>query len=449
MKNMPVQPASSMGGKAFLRAAPLLLAAARTSRAALWIPTTIRPVFRWFQSLAFLLAAFLILSQNAFAQKGNKPPGRNGKPNGTMKEDGRDRREYELAALLPQGFRHLRNEEVHQLEQLSRRTLAAINSTPISPDIFPHPSQLFRTRPTALANSADKGGESLAGPEIRGLRILSLLELEQRRTLGFILEDYRRDSEAWQKQADQLVTALITLRENPGSAALRKLDADSRRPLAELAKLDANLALLQVRTFLRITKSLKANQVEAILLAIVSSAALEINTPEMQEVEELLGKISPEAARDLKHIAFSFGNWLLPPEIAPADTPDPAASESERRGGGRGREVDSALLEFLTVLRGSQHQLLLSMLTASGLQLEQAAAAQAAVQTALRSPAASPVPDERNLRNLFQQLNRLLFTSAADDICAAEAFRQTLSDVQKEHPGIIAPQQTKKLQGAQ
>jgi hypothetical protein len=450
MNNMPVKPGICPGGRASRLAGYLLSLAGRArGNSHQRISTATRPISRFSTALALLLAVFLLLPQNAFAQKGNKPPGRNGKPGGTMKEEGRDRREYELAALLPSGFQHLRTAEVRQLEQLSRKTLTVLRSAAISPDIFPHPSQLLQIRPAASANPDDAGGENLANPEIRGLRVLSLLEQEQRRTLAAILDDYRRDSDAWQEQADQLITVLVALCENPAPAAFRKLDADTRRPLGELAKLDADLALLQVRTFLKIAKSLRPKQSEAISLAIVSSAVLENNTPEMQEVQELLGKTTPEAARDLKYIALNFGSWLLPPAMAASDAVTPAGNDPERRGGGRDRTVDPALLEFLTVLRGPQHQLLLSMLTTATQQDEQSAVAQAAIQTALRPSSSSPVVDERNLRGLFQQRNRLLFTATADDIRAAESFRQALSDIQKEHLGITAAQKKKKPQGAQ
>jgi hypothetical protein len=135
--------------------------------------------------------------------------------------------------------------------------------------------------------------------------------------------------------------------------------------------------------------------------------------------------------------------------MAASDAVTPAGNDPERRGGGRDRTVDPALLEFLTVLRGPQHQLLLSMLTTATQQDEQSAVAQAAIQTALRPSSSSPVVDERNLRGLFQQRNRLLFTATADDIRAAETFRQALSDIQKEHLGITAAQKKKKPQGAQ
>lgn len=399
--------------------------------------------------ILILLATFLLLPQHAIAQKGTKPPGRNGKPNGNIREEGRDRREYELAALLPSSFQHLRTEEVRSLEQVSRQTLAAIRSAAPAIEIFTPPSQLLRTSVATPNNPQDAGSENLANPEIRGLRILALLELEQRKTLAAIIDDYRRDTAAWQDHADQLITLLVSLRDDPSPVAFRKLDAEARRPLTELATLDADLAILQIRTFLKIAKTLNAKQSEAISLVSVSTAVPEAMTPEIQEVEDLLQKTTPEAARDLKYIALNFGAWLLPSATAAPAITASAGNDQERRGGGRDREVDPAVIEFLAVLRTNQHQLLLNRLSTFTQQRDQAAAAQLAIQTALRPAPSSPIPDQRQLRNLFLQRSRLLFTAAADDIHASEAFKQALSDVQKEHLGIKDPQKKKKSQGAQ
>lgn len=398
-------------------------------------------------ALTFVLTLTVLLLHPhvVWAQKGNKPPGRN-KPGGVMQEDGRGRREYELAALLPSGFQHLREEDVRQLELLSRSTLAWLRSTSAAPEIFPAPALLFH--PGAVDVTADNtSGERLADAETRGLRILSLLELEQRKTLAEIIDEYRRDAVAWDEQSRQLIAAVMGLRDDATAAALRKLETDSRKPLTELARLDGDLALLQLRVFQKLAKTLSPKQSEAISLAILSSAVLETNTPEMQEVENLLRKTSADAARDLQFIAWNFGAWLSPPAIPGASAIPAATGEvGERRGGGRDRSVDPAVLDFLTVLRGNQHQLLLGALTAYSQTGTQSAAAQQALLSALRPTGSGSVaiPDQRTVRGLFQQRCRVLFSAAADRARANEAFRQSLSAVQKEHLGVAEQNQKKK-----
>lgn len=361
-----------------------------------------------------------------FAQKGNKP-GRGGqsgnKPPGGMQGEGRDRRDYELAAVLPPGYQHLQNDDVRQLEQLVLDALGWLrrNSAPVS----------------GLESCVDQfqwSGNTVS-VEARGLRILSLLTLEQRKTLASVLDDYRTLKASREEQNSVLVALLNNARVNATPALLRRLETDSRKPLQEIAGADAELGMLQSRVFLRIGKSLGPEQSEAILLASRSAAAPETATAEMQAVQGELRNTSADAARDLEELGVSFAEWLAP-AAASGSVQQAAAADTERRGGGREKSVDAGVLEFLTALQDRQPELLLQLLAASARGRKEASAALLTLQTALRTGPGGRVPDERILRTLTEHRARLVFTAAIEEARGFESLRTSLSDVQKQHLNI-------------
>jgi len=392
-----------------------------------------------------LLLAFCC-STPAFAQKGNKPPrggGQGGnKPVGGMKDKGIDRREYELAALLPPGYQHLVTDEVRRLELLVQNALGWIRETAA-------PESGFRSAVDLFQSPVDSTDSSSA--EVRGLWILSLLNLDQRKTLASILDDYRRLSAQREQKLSELTKLLAAVRSSDSPAALRKLDADSRRPLQELAGIDAELGVLQARIFIKIARSLENQQSEAILLAIRGPAVPETATTEMQDVQTELRNTSADAARDLQELGVNFASWLAPP-VSTVPPSQLAPADAERRGGGGGgrdKRVDAKVLEFLAALGGKQQELLLGLLTASTRQRTDATAALTALQTALRPGSTARLADERTLRSLAQHRAQLTFSAAAEETRAFETLRKSLSEAQKKHLGIEVNDKPKKKKASE
>ncbi|MFM7055506.1 MAG: hypothetical protein ACKO2P_01145 [Planctomycetota bacterium] len=375
-----------------------------------------------------LLLSLVLTAAPAWAQKGNQP-GRGGqagnKPGGGMKDGGNDRKDYELAALLPTGYQHLRTAEVRQLEQLVLSALGWLRETAPLNSGFQHPADLFQP-------SADVS--DMSSIEVRGLWILSLLNLDQRKTLATIPDESRSLSASRNESVERLTELLGTVRSHESPATLRKLETDSRRLIQEIAGIDTELGTLQVRLFLRIARSIPKQQSEEILLAIGGPGVPEAATPEMQTVRTELQKTSADAARDLEQLGVSFAAWLAPSGAARTAQSLPA-NDAERRGGGGGRDktVDPAVIEFLTALRGPQQDLLLQLLATSVRHQSEAIAATTALQMALRTGSAGRVPEERIVRGLALQRTQAVFTAAADDVRGFEALRRTLSDAQKKH----------------
>lgn len=398
----------------------------------------------WMQhsGIAALLLALVLSAPTACAQKGNKP-GRGGqggnKPAGAVKEDGRDRREYELAAQLPPGFQQLRTEEVRQLEQFVNRALDWMRRTGPVQSGFESAVDLFQWQ---LA-PAESGASSA---DVRGLWILSLLNLDQRKTLASILDDYRRLSGERETQTGELTGLLAAARSGESPAAMRKLEADSRRPLQDVAEIDAELGILQSRVFVKIAKSLAAEQTEAILLAIGGTSVPATATPEMQDVQTELRNTSADAAGDLQELGVNFASWLAPPRPAWVPGAPLAPADSDRRGGGGGREktVDPAVVDFLTALRSQQQELLLQLFTSAVRRRGEAVAATVALQSALRLGVSAQVPDERTIRGLAQQRAQLVFGAAADEARGFEALGKALSEVQQKHLKIEVDDKPKK-----
>jgi hypothetical protein len=397
--------------------------------------------------LLMMMLVSLCWSSSAFAQKGNKPPrggGQGGsKPAAGMKDKSIDRREYELAALLPTGYQHLVTDDVRHLEHLIQRALGWIRKTAAPESGFAGVIDLFQSP----ADSTDS-----SSAEVRGLWILSLLNLDQRKMLASILDDYRELSARRAQHINELTELLAAVRSGDSPAALRKLDTDSRRPLQELAGIDAQPGVLQMRIFMKIARSLENQQSEAILLAIRGPAVPETATAEMQDVQGELRNTSADAARDLQELGVNFASWLVPPastvppsQLAPAD--------AERRGGGGGggrdKSVDAKVLEFLAALGGKQQELLLGLLAASTRQRTDATAALTALQTALRPGPATRLADERTLRSLAQHRVQLTFSASAEETRAFETLRKSLSEAQKKHLGIEVNDKPKKKKASE
>ncbi|MFM8478480.1 MAG: hypothetical protein ACKOEO_22065, partial [Planctomycetaceae bacterium] len=392
-------------------------------------------------SIGALLLALVLSAPTACAQKGNKP-GRGGqggnKPAGAIKEDGRDRREYELAAQLPPGFQQLRTDEVRQLEQFVNRALDWMRRTGPVQSGFESAVDLFQWQ---LA-PAESGASSA---EVRGLWILSLLNLDQRKMLASSLDDYRRLSGDRDTETGELTGLLATARSGDSPVAMRKLEADSRRSLQKVAEIDAELGILQSRVFVKVAKSLAAEQTEAILLAIGGTSVPATATPEMQAVQTELRNTSAEAARDLQELGVNLASWLAPQRPSGVFGAQLAPAESDRRGGGgRDKTVDPVLPEFLSALRSQQPELLLQLFSASVRRRGEAAAATVALQTALRPGSSAQVPDERTIRGLAQQRAQLVFGAAVEEARGFETLGKALSEVQRKHLKIEVDNQPKK-----
>ncbi len=392
--------------------------------------STARPRNLRYLVSAALLSLLVLTVSPAYAQKSSKPgrgaQGGNRTPGG-VKEDSRDSRDYELAALLPNGYRHLRTEEVRQLELLVRNTLAWIRRTAAPGSGFQSSVDLFQP-------SADTSDSPSA--EVRGLWILSILNLEQRKTLAAVLDEYRRLSASRNQAATQLTELLEAVHSQESPLHLRKLEVDSRRPLHEIAGIDTELGTLQARVFLRIARSLDNQQSERILLAIRSPDVSGDATLEMQSVQTELRNTSADAARDLQQLGLSFAAWLATPDAGGAGRQPPAADVRRRGGSGRDRVVDSVVIEFLAALHGQQQDLLLQLLATSARRHGEAAAATAALQTALRPGQGGRIADERVIRGLAQRRAQAAFFAAADDATGFEALSRTLSAAQKKHLSI-------------
>ncbi|MFM7039239.1 MAG: hypothetical protein ACKO2L_16130 [Planctomycetaceae bacterium] len=398
-----------------------------------------------------LLMVLLMYCWNAtvFAQKGSKPPRGGGQggnqPAAGMKDKGIDRREYELSATLPAGYQHLVTDEVRRLELLVQNALGWIRETAAPVSGFRSAIDLFQT-PADSIDTSDA--------EVRGLWMLSLLNLEQRKTLASILDDYRSLSAQREQHLGELAELLAAVRSSDSPSALRKLDTDSRRPLQEIAGIDAELGLLQARIFMKIARSLENQQSEAILLAIRGPAVPETATAEMQDVQGELRNTSADAARDLQKLGVNFASWLAPPaSTVPPSQPAPA--DAERRGaggggaGGRDKIVDAKVLEFLAALGGSQQELVLRLLSGSARQRTDVAAALTTLQTALRPGPTARLADERALRSLAQHRAQLTFSAAAEETRAFETLRKSLSEAQKKHLGIAVNDKPKKKKASE
>jgi len=363
---------------------------------------------------ATLLLCSLLFCSTANAQKPGKPKGMKPGQESGQRGGGRGRNEPLLSEQLPAPFQGISNEDLPVLQQVVLRAKRWIlyDTAPESP-----------FAPVRVRFAAAESGENLQV----GLLILAKLTLEQRKLLASILADTISDQQKISQLDQQLSLVLQKVREQKQLNRLRALEAEARRDLQELGRVEGTLAARQARIFAQLEKGLSNEQRESLLLASASSFVPESGLPDMHEVEAELRNADGEQRDELKRMACRVAAWTaMQANAAPVDSSEQLPSKKER-------SPDPQLQNFLKALLPPQQEELRKVFDAELRRQRQQQQLKAAAMASLQGLRSSRSLDEKNVQQSSVACAQLQFTAALAEVVSFETIRQSVSKQQLEY----------------
>ncbi|MFN5196957.1 MAG: hypothetical protein ACK5MS_06675 [Planctomyces sp.] len=363
---------------------------------------------------ATLLLCSLLFCSTANAQKPGKPKGMKPGQESGQRGGGRGRNEPLLSEQLPAPFQGISNEDLPVLQQVVLRAKRWIlyDTAPESP-----------FAPVRVRFAAAESGENLQV----GLLILAKLTLEQRKLLASILADTISDQQKISQLDQQLSLVLQKVREQKQLNRLRALEAEARRDLQELGRVEGTLAARQARIFAQLEKGLSNEQRESLLLASASSFVPESGLPDMHEVEAELRNADGEQRDELKRMACRVAAWTaMQANAAPVDSSEQLPSKKER-------SPDPQLQNFLKALLPPQQEELRKVFDAELRRQRQQQQLKAAAMASLQGLRSSRALDEKNVQQSTVACAQLQFTVALAETVSFETIRQSVSKQQLEY----------------
>ena len=326
---------------------------------------------------ATLLLCSLLFCSTANAQKPGKPKGMKPGQESGQRGGGRGRNEPLLSEQLPAPFQGISNEDLPVLQQVVLRAKRWIlyDTAPESP-----------FAPVRVRFAAAESGENLQ--------------------LSLVLQKVRE-----QKQLNRL----------------RALEAEARRDLQELGRVEGTLAARQARIFAQLEKGLSNEQRESLLLASASSFVPESGLPDMHEVEAELRNADGEKRDELKRMACRVAAWTaMQANAAPVDSSEQLPSKKER-------SPDPQLQNFLKALLPPQQEELRKVFDAELRRQRQQQQLKAAAMASLQGLRSSRALDEKNVQQSTVACAQLQFTAALAEVVSFETIRQSVSKQQLEY----------------
>jgi len=326
---------------------------------------------------ATLLLCSLLFCSTANAQKPGKPKGMKPGQESGQRGGGRGRNEPLLSEQLPAPFQGISNEDLPVLQQVALRAKRWIlyDTAPESP-----------FAPVRVRFAAAESGENLQ--------------------VGLVLQKVRE-----QKQLNRL----------------RALEAEARRDLQELGRVEGTLAARQARIFAQLEKGLSNEQRESLLLASASSFVPESGLPDMHEVEAELRNADGEQRDELKRMACRVAAWTaMQANAAPVDSSEQLPSKKER-------SPDPQLQNFLKALLPPQQEELRKVFDAELRRQRQQQQLKAAAMASLQGLRSSRSLDEKNVQQSSVACAQLQFTAALAEVVSFETIRQSVSKQQLEY----------------
>ncbi|MFN5906813.1 MAG: hypothetical protein ACK5TG_20575 [Planctomyces sp.] len=326
---------------------------------------------------ATLLLCSLLFCSTANAQKPGKPKGMKPGQESGQRGGGRGRNEPLLSEQLPAPFQGISNEDLPVLQQVALRAKRWIlyDTAPESP-----------FAPVRVRFAAAESGENLQ--------------------VGLVLQKVRE-----QKQLNRL----------------RALEAEARRDLQELGRVEGTLAARQARIFAQLEKGLSNEQRESLLLASASSFVPESGLPDMHEVEAELRNADGEQRDELKRMACRVAAWTaMQANAAPVDSSEQLPSKKER-------SPDPQLQNFLKALLPPQQEELRKVFDAELRRQRQQQQLKAAAMASLQGLRSSRSLDEKNVQQSTVACAQLQFTVALAETVSFETIRQSVSKQQLEY----------------
>lgn len=363
---------------------------------------------------ATLLLCSLLFCSTANAQKPGKPKGMKPGQESGQRGGGRGRNEPLLSEQLPAPFQGISNEDLPVLQQVVLRAKRWIlyDTAPESP-----------FAPVRVRFAAAESGENLQV----GLLILAKLTLEQRKLLASILADTISDQQKISQLDQQLSLVLQKVREQKQLNRLRALEAEARRDLQELGRVEGTLAARQARIFAQLEKGLSNEQRESLLLASASSFVPESGLPDMHEVEAEFRNADGEQRDELKRMACRVAAWTaMQANAAPVDSSEQLPSKKER-------SPDPQLQNFLKALLPPQQEELRKVFDAELRRQRQQQQLKAAAMASLQGLRSSRSLDEKNVQQSSVACAQLQFTAALAEVVSFETIRQSVSKQQLEY----------------
>ncbi|MFN5053071.1 MAG: hypothetical protein ACK5L2_15600 [Planctomyces sp.] len=363
---------------------------------------------------ATLVLCSLLFCSTANAQKPGKPKGMKPGQESGQRGGGRGRNEPLLSEQLPAPFQGISNEDLPVLQQVALRAKRWIlyDTAPESP-----------FAPVRVRFAAAESGENLQV----GLLILAKLTLEQRKLLASILADTISDQQKISQLDQQLSLVLQKVREQKQLNRLRALEAEARRDLQELGRVEGTLAARQARIFAQLEKGLSNEQRESLLLASASSFVPESGLPDMHEVEAELRNADGEQRDELKRMACRVAAWTaMQANAAPVDSSEQLPSKKER-------SPDPQLQNFLKALLPPQQEELRKVFDAELRRQRQQQQLKAAAMASLQGLRSSRALDEKNVQQSTVACAQLQFTVALAETVSFETIRQSVSKQQLEY----------------
>jgi hypothetical protein len=363
---------------------------------------------------ATLVLCSLLFCSTANAQKPGKPKGMKPGQESGQRGGGRGRNEPLLSEQLPAPFQGISNEDLPVLQQVVSRAKRWIlyDTAPESP-----------FAPVRVRFAAAESGENLQV----GLLILAKLTLEQRKLLASILADTISDQQKISQLDQQLSLVLQKVREQKQLNRLRALEAEARRDLQELGRVEGTLAARQARIFAQLEKGLSNEQRESLLLASASSFVPESGLPDMHEVEAELRNADGEQRDELKRMACRVAAWTaMQANAAPVDSSEQLPSKKER-------SPDPQLQNFLKALLPPQQEELRKVFDAELRRQRQQQQLKAAAMASLQGLRSSRALDEKNVQQSTVACAQLQFTVALAETVSFETIRQSVSKQQLEY----------------
>ncbi|MFN5536089.1 MAG: hypothetical protein ACK6D6_04530 [Planctomyces sp.] len=326
---------------------------------------------------ATLVLCSLLFCSTANAQKPGKPKGMKPGQESGQRGGGRGRNEPLLSEQLPAPFQGISNEDLPVLQQVALRAKRWIlyDTAPESP-----------FAPVRVRFAAAESGENLQ--------------------VGLVLQKVRE-----QKQLNRL----------------RALEAEARRDLQELGRVEGTLAARQARIFAQLEKGLSNEQRESLLLASASSFVPESGLPDMHEVEAELRNADGEQRDELKRMACRVAAWTaMQANAAPVDSSEQLPSKKER-------SPDPQLQNFLKALLPPQQEELRKVFDAELRRQRQQQQLKAAAMASLQGLRSSRSLDEKNVQQSTVACAQLQFTVALAETVSFETIRQSVSKQQLEY----------------
>ena len=286
--------------------------------------------------------------------KGGKGAGRKGR--GGEAKNGKESH----AAHLPPGFQQLSKDEVKLLDSLCGRALDQIAGSQSQSktsllSIADYFGSMQRLKDKNVAAEGDVQPDPTISETDIGLYVLSRLDGEQRGQLGKLVTGQRAEIAEYEQLREKVLTMLQSLLvENPPKRIFERSLADAAKATGEK---EISIAIAQARVFAEISKSLKQEQKQFLLLVRSSPAAVSTNNESIAEVRAALAKYDTRDQEAIAILAYKAACYCT------GTAAQNAASSTGRSNGlfggksdaGKGGQMTGTFLNTLN--RTQQHQL--------------------------------------------------------------------------------------------